>query len=70
MTAPLHTDTAITKAVADEIGTIAAAQRGTITAFLDEVQGMQASLVGDTGNATQAKAAHLHEVGKIGRAHV
>lgn len=63
MTSPLHADTAVTKAVSEEIGTIAAQQKSTLGAFLEEVQALQASLVGDTGNATQAKAAHLHETG-------
>lgn len=63
MPAPLHTDTAAQQAVGQEIGDIATAQKGTIHAFLDEVQALQASLQGSTGQATQVKAQHLNEVG-------
>lgn len=59
----LATDTAVQKAVADEIGQSAAAEKQTIAAFLEEIQAMQASLQGETAQATQAKAAHLHEIG-------
>jgi uncharacterized protein YukE len=65
MLTPLQTDTAVTKAVGDEIGAIAATQKSTVSAFLDEVQAMQASLVGETGTATQTKATQLHEVGMM-----
>ena len=59
----LSTDTAVQAAVGQEIGNIAAAQKGQIQAFLSEVQALQAQFQGEAGMATQAKAAQLHEVG-------
>lgn len=59
----LSTDTAAQKAVADSIASTAATEKSTIQAFLDEVQALQARFQGDTANATQTKATHLHEVG-------
>lgn len=60
---PLQTDTAAQAALGQQIGDTATAGRGTVSAFLDEVQALQVALVGSTGTATQAKAAHLHEAG-------
>ena len=61
----MATDTAVQKAVADEIGTEATNEHHTITAFLDEVNAMQGSFEGDTYNATAAKAAELNEKGVL-----
>ncbi|KRQ23296.1 MULTISPECIES: WXG100 family type VII secretion target [Mycobacteroides] len=59
----LSTDTAAQKAVADSIASTAATEKSTIQAFLDEVQALQARFQGETAQATQTKATHLHEVG-------
>ena len=56
----LSTDTAVQAAVGQEIGNIAAAQKGQIQAFLSEVQALQAQFQGEAGMATQAKASQLH----------
>lgn len=61
----LGTDTAVQQAVADELGTTSASETATLNGILAEVQGLQASLVGETGTATQAKAQHLHEAGML-----
>lgn len=61
----LSTDTAVQQAVADELGTTSATETSTLNAFLAEVQGLQSSLEGETGLATQAKAQHLHEAGQL-----
>ena len=59
----LSTDTAAQQTVSHAIGSTAATERSTIQAFLDEVQAMQSTFQGETAQATQTKAAHLHEVG-------
>ncbi len=60
---PLQTDTAAQAALGHQISDTSAAGQATVSAFLGEVQALQASLVGATGTATQAKAQHLHEAG-------
>ncbi len=59
----LQTDTAAQAALGHQIGDTTAAARATNGAVLDEVQALQASLVGSTGTVVQAKAQHLHEAG-------
>jgi uncharacterized protein YukE len=61
----LSTDTAAQKAVAEHIATSATGEKTMVNAILDEVQAMQATFQGETAMATQAKAAHLHEVGMM-----
>lgn len=63
MAQALSADTAAQQSIANELGTTAATETQTLNTILHEVEAMQASLVGETGTATQAKAAHLHEAG-------
>lgn len=64
MAQSLSTDTAVQQSVADEIGTTSMSEKTTVESILAGVQAMQGGVLdGETGQATQAKAAHLHEVG-------
>lgn len=65
MAQALSTDTAVQQMIADELGTTSASETSTLNTIMHEVQAQQATLVGETGTATQAKAAHLHEAGML-----